>query len=122
MQVVSLRGDSWKPEQGGERVREGSQGGVCFPAAASGGCYSVLSGDSAGVRRLGQCDPPAPCRARSAASMALRPWPEVFAVTFSSGCCGGECRDVRKGCVHICSVLFFLTFIYFPVLSLSCDT
>lgn len=73
MQVVSLRGDSWKPEQGGERVREGSQGGVCFPAAASGGCYSVLLGDSAGVRRLGRCDPPAPCRARSAASMALRP-------------------------------------------------
>lgn len=28
MQVVSLRGDSWKPEQGGERVREGSQGRV----------------------------------------------------------------------------------------------
>ena len=114
MQVVSLRGDSWKPEQGGERVREGSQGGVCFPAAASGGCYSVLSGDSAGVRRLGRCDPPAPCRARSAASMALRPWPEVFAVTLSSGCRGGECRDVRKGCVHICSVLFFFNFYLFP--------
>lgn len=28
MQVVNLeRWDSWKPEQGGERVREGSQGG-----------------------------------------------------------------------------------------------
>ena len=67
-------------------MREGSQGKVCFPAAASGGCYSVLLGDSAGVRRLGRCDPPAPCRARSAASMALRPWPEVFAVTLSSGC------------------------------------
>ena len=83
MQVVSLRGDSWKPEQGGERVREGSQGRkqLCFPAAAGGGCYSVLLGNLAGVRRLGRCDPPAPCHARSAASVALRPW------------AGGVCSD-----------------------------
>lgn len=42
----------------------------------------------------------------------LLPWhsghgPEVFAVTLFSGCRGHECRDVREGCVHICSVLFF---------------
>lgn len=55
MQVVSLRGDSWKPEQGGERVREGSQGRkqLCFPAAAGGGCYSVLLGDLAGSEEVG---------------------------------------------------------------------
>ena len=50
----------------------------------------------------------------------LLPWhsghgPEVFAVTLFSGCRGHECRDVREGCVHICSVLFFFFNIYlFP--------
>ena len=53
----------------------------CFPAGAGGGCYSVLLGDLAGVRRLGRCDPPTPCHARSAASVALRPW------------AGGVCSD-----------------------------
>ena len=53
MQVISVRGDSWKPEPGGETVREGSQCQVCFPASTGGGCYSVLLGHLAGVRRLG---------------------------------------------------------------------
>ena len=46
----------------------------------------------------------------------LLPWHsghglEVFAVTLFSGCRGSEYRDVREGCVHICSVLFICFFI-----------
>ena len=49
----------------------------------------------------------------------LLPWhsghgPEVFAVTLFSGCRGGECRDMREGCVHICSILFFFNIYLFP--------
>ena len=66
-----------------------------------------------GVRRLGPCDPPAPCHARSAASMALRPW------------AGGVCSDSvlrvswpwvqgREGglCSHLLRTFFFFSHLF----------
>ena len=72
MQLIRVGGDSRKPEQGSEEAWEGSQCGVYFPAAAGGGCSSVLLVDLQGRGGWG-IYPPAPVRAGSAASTAPRP-------------------------------------------------
>ena len=109
MQVISVRGDSWKPSWEEKRCGKVARAG-CFPAAAGGGCYSVLLGDLARVRRLGGVILQLPAMLAQLLPRHSGHGPEVFAVTLFSGCRGGECRDVREGCVHI-SVLFICFFI-----------
>lgn len=88
--VISVRGDSWKPGKWGRKAEGRQLGKVCFPAAASGGCY--LQG-----KQLGRvCDPPAPCHASTSCFHGTQ------------AVAGGECRDVRKGRVHICPYSYLL--------------